>query len=927
LAAVRSAAETAEITGRSDGDRLRTENRTDYLFLLEQERQMSVFSDFTGTFRRAAAERLFDRGPAQARTRRSSGRSRARPHPLNLESLEGRVVLSTVLTSSSATLLGTWSRTASGGYNKEAYYTHAAGTGADTASWQFTGLAPGMTDYLALTWPASSNRATNTPWTVYDSNGTTVLGSGTINQQQVPVGPQAGGVSFQWFVGGFTPTGTSLTITISDNASGSVAADAAYLAPASVPGLVCSALASGNWSAAATWAPYQPCVPYAITNCVSDGGQIEITTATANNWLTGNTINILGVQGTTEANGAWTITAVDPTDAVLQGSSFVNSYTGGGSAFRGDSVAIGSGVALVLDAAACDSNGLIVVGSDPNTGGTVAVAWAPTVLAATSLTVNPGLALRLRGDLTMVGDANAPYYYGTLTLGTGSSLIFDPPSGQTYVWNYKYSVNVTCNGTSGVGNHVTVKTDLSRGGNPAYTVIYNGVPTAGQVWGGLVNVAYTDFSNFGDSTHNGLWTYLRTDLYTHSDGISVTNSTFSACSYWVLTEFSTIWHGNFVFSNNVATHSVPSSQVTGGGPWAWGFTISGMPTGEIRQIENNTFDTMFLFDHLTNVVVTGNVFAGGIARANAPSWANDSYFNNNVVVIPTSASINFPMYPIRDCYFLDTAASPGGFLLMAAGTSVTGCVFEASGTGGNGFIIQPMGALTIKECFVLPAPNGKGSGYLIYPAAHGPIIAEHNLVFGGTSYGMIALGRGGAATVGEVASVQSNIIYGSSVSNYTLAISEFGGSSTYTLDAVTLAGYNGFNNPSTGPTQNGGTTNKNSRGYSTIAVSAGGSTTFPNAQIGTGDFTANPGFVDPTYRSFAKWGAATQGANGTYAGALAVLSLNASLIPSMLAWVRAGYAPTNVAYANATYPGDTLTTDANGNPLNGTVGPMAYVSP
>jgi len=55
-----------------------------------------------------------------------------------------------------------------------------------------------------------------------------------------------------------------------------------------------------------------------------------------------------------------------------------------------------------------------------------------------------------------------------------------------------------------------------------------------------------------------------------------------------------------------------------------------------------------------------------------------------------------------------------------------------------------------------------------------------------------------------------------------------------------------------------------------------------------------------------------------------VLAADPALIPSMLYWVRAGYVPTNAAYANATYPGDTDTTDANGNPLGGTVGPMAW---
>jgi hypothetical protein len=860
------------------------------------------------------------------------------PIPIKMPIAPADVPASGFVTSGFATFVGSWTRSSSGGYQNEAYYIHAAGSGADTASWRFTGLAAGATDYLALTWPANANRATNTPWTVYDSNGTTVLGSGTINQQNVAVGPQAGGVYFQWFVGGFTPTGTTLTITINDNANGYVAADAAYLQAASTAGLVCSAVASGNWSSAATWAPYQPCVPYAITNCANSGGQIEITTASPTNWVTGNTINILGVRGTTEANGSWTITVVDSTDAILNGSSFINNYSSGGSAFRGDSVAIGSGVSVTLDPGACDANGLIIVGSNPNTGGTPAIAWASTITANTGLTVGSSLTLRLRGDLTMWGNPSAPYNYGSLTMSSGSSLIFDPPSGQTYVWNINYSVNLTCNGASNGtwpdspgGNHVTFETDLSRGGNAAYEVPNNGVPNTAHVWGGLVNCTYTDFVNFGNSTHLGLLTYIANNLYTHSDPISITDCTFNACSYWLLAENTSTWTGQVTFNNNIASNSIPQTQVISGAPLAWGFslpsTLSPVPN---RTIQNNSFDTLVDIDNSVNVVITGDVFAGSLRAQTGAGicvWPNDSYFNNNVIVL--TSAINFPLSSIRNCYFLLNSSNKFQALQTTANMTITGCVFEQTTGNGAGDPLIGMNAngLTVEECFVLAAPgDGKAAGYLITPYGHTGIVAEHNLQWGGAPYGMIALGRpNNPASAGTVVSARANIIYSSATGNNTLAVSETGGASSYTLDAVTVAGYNGYYNPTAGPVKyNAGASGPvKVNGYYNLEVSNANAP--PNSQLGQGDFVANPQFYDST-RDFAEWGSTLHNTSNGYAGAIAFLQANPQDLGELLTWVRAGYAPTNVAYANATYSGDPLSTDANGNPLTGTVGPMGAVS-
>jgi hypothetical protein len=68
-----------------------------------------------------------------------------------------------------------------------------------------------------------------------------------------------------------------------------------------------------------------------ITGAVTNGGLIRIT-ATGHGFATSDKIAVYGVVGTTEANGAWTITVIDANTFDLQGSTFTNAYVSGGTA-------------------------------------------------------------------------------------------------------------------------------------------------------------------------------------------------------------------------------------------------------------------------------------------------------------------------------------------------------------------------------------------------------------------------------------------------------------------------------------------------------------------------------------------------------------------------------------------------------------------
>ena len=150
---------------------------------------------------------------------------------------------------------GTWM---SGGGSQQygtSYLYAAPGATTSIASYNFTGLTASTTYWIAITWYPYYNRSTVAPWKIYDSNGSTLLTSGTMNQVNAPIGKaytSTNTVQFQ-LVGSATPSGTSLTVKISGVAGGYVIADAVLLQPATDP-RGCAQLTAGTWGTAANWA-------------------------------------------------------------------------------------------------------------------------------------------------------------------------------------------------------------------------------------------------------------------------------------------------------------------------------------------------------------------------------------------------------------------------------------------------------------------------------------------------------------------------------------------------------------------------------------------------------------------------------------------------------------------------------------------------
>ena len=69
----------------------------------------------------------------------------------------------------------------------------------------------------------------------------------------------------------------------------------------------------------------------AVNDCIDDGsGGIQVVTTVDHEMVSNEVVTISGVEGTTEANGIWSVTVIDSTNIVLQQSAFTNAYTGGG---------------------------------------------------------------------------------------------------------------------------------------------------------------------------------------------------------------------------------------------------------------------------------------------------------------------------------------------------------------------------------------------------------------------------------------------------------------------------------------------------------------------------------------------------------------------------------------------------------------------
>lgn len=266
---------------------------------------------------------------------------------------------------------------------------------------------------------------------------------------------------------------------------------------------------------------------------VSSPPQIRLTVSSTTGMTTGDVRTVFGVGGTTEANGTWTITVIDGTHIDLQGTTFTNVYTSGGSV-----------------------NGL----------------WNGT---------------NTNNWVTTSGGTN----YGQTVPGSGDTVTLDGASGGgTVTPNTTVTVqSITCGAFGGTldfsanDNNVTLSTAFDGSGTGARTInlgdgtwTMSGTATAWNMATITNLVAFNangstlTFTGGGATFAGGGRTYNVVNFNNGASGIFTTGSnTFATLG---------ISAPNFVIFSNGTTATITN-----------GFTFAGTPTSPIALVSSNSF--------------------------------------------------------------------------------------------------------------------------------------------------------------------------------------------------------------------------------------------------------------------------------------------------------------------------------------------------
>ena len=335
---------------------------------------------------------------------------------------------------------------------------HTAGSGNNSANWQFSNLP--ATEYTVYaTWSAASGQASNAPFTVYD--GSVAAGTERVDQQAAPSDLTFDGQVWQ-AVGTYFISNGQMTVTLSDDADGTVAADAIRIVDST--------------SGTLTWDPGH-----------NGGGSGTWNTTTANWWN--------GHADVAWANGSAAVFGSSGGTVTISGTVTAASVEFSHDGYTLSSGTLAAGTSLSISV---DNSGDTAVISSTLTGSGGDIKNGSGTLKLAGNAMPPSGALTVNAGTLQAG--NSGTLCNSLTLGTSGTL--DLNSYSVTVGSLSGSSNATVTDNS---SGTTVTLSVGSGGGTFSGTIHdgNGTVALAKTSGGTLTLTGTNLSYTGDTTVTG----------------------------------------------------------------------------------------------------------------------------------------------------------------------------------------------------------------------------------------------------------------------------------------------------------------------------------------------------------------------------------------------------------------------------------------
>jgi hypothetical protein len=584
--------------------------------------------------------------------------------------------------------------------------------------------------------------------------------------------------------------------------------------------------------------------------------------------------------------------------------SATGTWSGGVVPGNGDTVTINHNVAVDVDT---------TVGHSPQAGDATA---AIRLSYPANLTVNAGVTLVIRGDLTGAGS-------NIVIVRPGATMEFDmsaaaTPSTAAYVYN------IGPLGSFYVGNYSPVSSGATA------TVRSNAAGAQARITTGASGdaFAFTDavFSRLGSESAAALNLSASANSWTIMKFNRVTFDQY--CGQ--LTVGGVHSGGTFEMNDCRFEQTTGSINVGGGyGRYCSAMITPGGAASGTRPVNGCYFNRAAIFVAPSTMAITRCMFMNSpVCVSGGSRWHS---FENNFVTHLGQETVGI-LGNTKDCYViacLPWVDNPHWWGLAEAShtaeTTFDGVVFDpfsitqASDSGEVFMLGNPATAqvLNIKRCLMLPGENtvsGKTdkacAGAMVWIGSASPNLSlklNHNTAFMSRPSSntfvtsMCSMGENHTPAAGVVDEFRSNLAWSSDVAGAKLCLDNGKNGSVANTVSEGAALYNGgYNLATVAPL---------AAGYDYISTG-----TAP----GTGDVIGNPQFVAP-YRNIKTW-AQSLGLSGSTAvelkdAAIAYLGADMTRLDALLAHVRAGSAPTNTAFQS-----DYETNVSGTSPTNGWIG-------